>query len=374
MGNTPKVIDLYSGVGGLSLGAVKAGFNLAGAVEHEKRIIDSHSINFPNSHHICADVATLNGKKIRSELKIGNSDISGIIGGPPCQGFSAIGKRSITDKRNLLFENFFKLTADIKPAFFLAENVPGIMNDQYDKIRAKAFRLVYKNYQILDPIKIVANDFGAATIRTRIFFIGIRHDVSGAELIPSAIESMKSTKSTFVNDALLGLPEEISDAWLDYDSSWQKLQSSNSNQYLRLLNQVIEGIGEKGAVKRFVKKNEVSGCFGTRHSKDVAKRYSKLKAGEQDQISKSLKLNATGFCPTLRAGTDSSKGSFQAVRPIHPTQARVITPREAARLQGFPDWFQFHTTKWHSFRQIGNSVCPIVAEKVLAAVKKSISM
>ncbi|MFX7922723.1 DNA cytosine methyltransferase, partial [Acinetobacter baumannii] len=71
-----------------------------------------------------------------------------------------------------------------------------------------------------------------------------------------------------------------------------------------------------------------------------------------------MKLDKLGFCPTLRAGTGPERGSYQAVRPIHPTSPRVITPREASRLQGFPDWFQFHPTKWHSFRQIGNSVSP----------------
>lgn len=369
-----KIIDLYSGVGGLSLGAVKAGFDLAGAVEIEKRIIDSHTVNFPKSQHLCSDVSSLNSKTLKKELKLGNRDLSGLIGGPPCQGFSTMGKRCITDERNQLFVNFFKLTTELQPAFFLAENVPGILNDQYSKIRNKGFRLVENDYQLLKPIKVVASDFGAATIRTRIFFIGVRNDIAGAELIPEAIEQLKSNAYSYVKDALLGLPEKISDTWLDYNSSWQQIETSNPNNYVKKLNQFVEGIGEEVSIKRFLKKKEVSGCFGTRHSTEIAKRYSKLKPGQQDLISKSSKLNVDGFCPTLRAGTDSTKGSFQAVRPIHPTQPRVITPREAARLQGFPDWFQFHETKWHSFRQIGNSVCPIAAEKVLLAIKQSIKM
>jgi DNA (cytosine-5)-methyltransferase 1 len=104
----------------------------------------------------------------------------------------------------------------------------------------------------------------------------------------------------------------------------------------------------------------------------VAKRYANVKQGASDKISKSKKLDPTGFCPTLRAGTGKDKGSYQAVRPIHPTKNRVITPREAARLQGFPDWFVFHKTKWHSFRQIGNSVSPIVAERLLNVIREKI--
>ena len=99
-------------------------------------------------------------------------------------------------------------------------------------------------------------------------------------------------------------------------------------------------------------------------------RYASLDIGEQDPISKSVKLDPFGFCPTLRAGTGRDKGSFQAVRPIHFLSPRVITPREAARLQGFPDWFVFDKTKWHSFRQIGNSVSPLVAEQILSILKE----
>ncbi|MBS4036491.1 MAG: DNA cytosine methyltransferase, partial [Ignavibacterium sp.] len=121
------------------------------------------------------------------------------------------------------------------------------------------------------------------------------------------------------------------------------------------------------------KKGLVSGCFGTRHSPKVYKRYKALRPGQIDAVSRSVRLKSKGLCPTLRAGTDSDKGSYQAVRPIHPTANRVITPREAARLQGFPDWFQFAPSKWHSFRQIGNSVSPILAEEIFKLIYTRLS-
>jgi len=108
------------------------------------------------------------------------------------------------------------------------------------------------------------------------------------------------------------------------------------------------------------------------HSTRVAERYAMTAQGKYDPVSRSYKLYPNGFCPTLRAGTGPDHGSFQAVRPLHPTEARVITPREAARLQGFPDWFQFSPTKWHSFRQIGSSVSPIIAERILAVVLRAL--
>ncbi len=372
--NALKVIDLFSGVGGLSLSAIKAGFDVVGAVERERRILESHAKNFPKTNHVCADVSLLTGKQLIELINFQSSELAGIIGGPPCQGFSTIGKMDITDKRNNLFNSFFQLTSELNPAFFLAENVPGILNSQYDNIRENAFRIVSSGYQILQPITISAHDLGAATSRTRVFFIGIRKDIKGVDKLQLALKSLSSDKKTFVNEALIGLPKKVSENWLDYDSSWRKIYLSSSSDYLRSLNEFVDDVGDSMALQRFTKKNEVSGCFGTKHSMEITKRYKELEQGKQDKISKAKKLDPKGFCPTLRAGTDNTKGSYQAVRPIHPTESRVITPREAARLQGFPDWFQFHETKWHSFRQIGNSVCPIAGQKVLAAIKSSIKI
>jgi DNA (cytosine-5)-methyltransferase 1 len=374
MPKTAKIIDLYSGVGGLSLGAVKADFELIGAVEREQRIVDSHKKNFPTSVHICDDVSSLSGKDLIKLTKLGQSELSGLIGGPPCQGFSTIGKRNIDDQRNQLFTDFFRHVSEVRPCFYMAENVPGILNEKYAEIRKNAFKIVEDFYDVLEPIKINASEFGAATTRTRVFFIGVRKDIKGADLIPQAIENQKTINFTFVKDALKGLPVTISDTWIDFNSSWQKADSTLTNLYLTSLNKIIEKLGEEKSINRFLKAKEVSGCFGTKHSTEVSLRYANLQPGKQDDISKSIRLKQDGYCPTLRAGTDSTKGSFQAVRPIHPSEPRVITPREAARLQGFPDWFQFHETKWHSFRQIGNSVCPIAAEKVLTAIKMTLNI
>ena len=90
--------------------------------------------------------------------------------------------------------------------------------------------------------------------------------------------------------------------------------------------------------------------------------------GHMDPIGRHPRLAWNGLCPTLRAGTGSDRGSYQSVRPIHPEENRVITVREAARLQGFPDNHLFHPTVWHSFRMIGNSVSPIMAEAIFSAI------
>jgi DNA (cytosine-5)-methyltransferase 1 len=369
-----KVIDLFSGVGGLSLGAVKSGFKVIGAVENDHRILASHKQNFPNVTHVAEDVSRLTGRSLASFVHLKGDDLAGIIGGPPCQGFSSIGKRNLTDNRNLLFLDFFRLVSELKPGFYLAENVPGILQSQYSKVRSTSTKLVEKDYQILEPIKIVAKDFGAATTRTRIFFIGVRKDIKGFDLLANLIDKAKSKNPTVVRSALAGLPVNILESWTEYKDSWRSYDSSAFNSYVESLNLLVDGLGDATSINRYIKEKKISGCFGTQHTKEVAKRFHKLKPGEQDSVSKAVRLKADGFCPTLRAGTDNTRGSYQAVRPIHYLKPRVITPREAARLQGFPDWFQFHETKWHSFRQIGNSVCPIVAEKVLSAIKNALSM
>lgn len=369
----PMVIDLYAGVGGLSLGAIRAGFSLALAVEWDKHAMKAHEINFPKYKHLNADISKLSGKKLLKEAGVAEGELDGLIGGPPCQGFSAIGSRNHLDPRNHLFVKFFELVKECKPAFFVVENVLGILDSRYDAIRDRAFRQIKKDYIFLKPMKLKASDFGAPTSRERVFFIGYRRDIP-IELNEEDFEREKTDKIVKVAEALRGLPKRICSEWLTEEQSWRPVKRV-STQYFRQYvdGRIPEGMGDEGAIRKYKEENLVSGCFGTRHEPNVYKRYKKLKPGQRDRVSKAVRLNPNGLCPTLRAGTDSDKGSYQAVRPIHPTAHRVITPREAARLQGFPDWFQFAPSKWHSFRQIGNSVSPILAEKILRVVFQKLS-
>jgi DNA (cytosine-5)-methyltransferase 1 len=108
------------------------------------------------------------------------------------------------------------------------------------------------------------------------------------------------------------------------------------------------------------------------HKPEVKARFAEVPQGGMDLVGRHPRLDWNGQCPTLRAGTGADKGSFQAVRPLHPSEPRVITVREAARLQGFPDVHRFHPTIWHSFRMIGNSVSPIIAEAIFRAISAKI--
>jgi DNA (cytosine-5)-methyltransferase 1 len=366
MTSKPTVIDLFAGVGGLSLGAAKAGFRVAAAVELDPHALATHGINFPGTKHAGLDVAKLDGATLLELAGLREGELDGLVGGPPCQGFSSIGRRNVNDVRNDLFGHFFRLVKECKPRFFIAENVPGIMDEQYNDIRAEALNRVEGDYEILDPILIKADEYGAPTIRKRYFFIGYDRRRMPRGLSVEDFAPPAGTQPIVVSRALSGLPTAIDPAWQAEHEGWQKLRPGRRTDYVaRLTDLIPAGVGDAKAITRLQRSGEVSGCLGTRHLPDVIDRFAALGPGQKDAISKAVRLDPNGFCPTLRAGTGKEKGSFQAIRPIHHLLPRVITPREAARLQGFPDWFTFHPTKWHSFRQIGNSVSPIVAESVL---------
>ena len=367
-----NVVDFFAGAGGLSLGAARAGFHVAGAIELDKKAIDTHIRNFPNTKHFEIDLSKIKASELKKILLTDIHNIDGIIGGPPCQGFSYMGHRNENDVRNNLFMRFFEFIEEIRPIFFVAENVLGILDDKYKSLRNAALNKI-TGYTILSPLIIRADEYGAPTTRTRVFFIGYRKE-EGINLSENDFHSAKvpENEKIRVKDALLGLPIKICSEGNGYgklaQKELEKLKRPETLSFYKHIRELIpQGIGNPKSIALYRKKI-VTGCFPTKHGEEIINRYKNLKYGQQDNISKSVKLNPDGFCPTLRAGTGPEKGSYQAVRPIHFAEPRVITPREAARLQGFPDWFEFQPTIWHSFRQIGNSVSPIVAEKILSVI------
>ena len=367
------VVDLFSGAGGLSLGASRAGFVVRGAIDTDRQAMSAHKANFRETHHLCADIADLTGVELRSALELENAELSGIIGGPPCQGFSSMGRGMENDGRNQLFVEFFRIVADMRPTFFLAENVPGIMRPANSPIRECALSLVSSHYTVLSPLKITANEYGAPTVRTRMFFFGYLPDRI-EKLTEVSFAPPEDIPTVRVKDALAGLPAEVDPNWQKESDGWQISRCHGQGFYFsRLHGHVPRGVGDPIALHRLKTECRSSGTLGTIHSASVTNRFASLKPGERDRVSKAQRLHPEGFCPTLRAGTGPDLGSYQAARPIHPTMPRVITPREAARLQGFPDWFTFSPSKWQSFRQIGSSVSPIVAERLLSVIRTSLN-
>lgn len=361
-------IDLFCGAGGLSLGAARAGFSVVAGVELDKHAHANHTLNFPASKNLQLDIAKLSGVQLLMASGIQHGTLGGLIGGPPCQGFSSIGHKNPKDARNGLFAHFMRLVAETGPAFFLAENVPGILLKKNASVLKAALQKVPSHYRMLPPMEVDASQFGAPTNRTRVFFIG----VDGRRLPTLNVEDFSpptNVERIHVKAALAGLNPDVNPNPPSDEVVWTAVDElPKSGFYNRVQNRIPQGVGNREAVLRYKNARETSGHIGTLHAHEIAQRYDALLPGGKDPVSRSVRLKNDGFCHTLRAGTGPEKGSYQAVRPIHPTEPRVITPREAARLQGFPDWFLLPPTKWHSFRQIGNSVSPLVAEAVLAVL------
>jgi DNA (cytosine-5)-methyltransferase 1 len=367
----PKVIDLFAGVGGFSLGAARAGFEVAAGIDIDEHAIEAHGKNFPGANHSQRRIEHLSGQDVRAIAKLNGRRLDGLIGGPPCQGFSTMGRMRKNDARNKLFFHFFRLVSELSPLFFVAENVPGILDEHYTVLRDEAFKLVQSKYHLIPAMELCAADFGAPTERTRVFFVGFAKN-AGISVSAAHFALSRPTRRTDVRSAFCGLPDRIDWRWRHEQYTWQEIRKPRSN-FGRAINRIIDGVGDDGAKKRYAERGEVSGFLATRHTPEVAARFSKISPGKMDPVSKFPRLSWDGLCPTLRAGTGKDRGSYQAVRPIHPERPRVITTREAARLQGFPDWFLFDSTKWHSFRQIGNSVSPFVSEAVLNMVFAQLS-
>lgn len=369
---TPSIVDLFSGCGGFSLGAELAGFHTLAAIDIDATLQHGYKKNFPNTKTIEGNVADISASDW--QLLIGKNRPHGIIGGPPCQGFSRIGKRQKDDPRNNLVHHFYRHVKELRPKFFVMENVQGILDEENVDTLTNGIEQVSKYYEILGPFVINAADFGAATNRYRVLVVGYDpEEISNIDI--EDFTKKHVLKHTTVREAISDLPSPTEDTKDYSDYSWApypNIEKTQLSSYAKKMRKTPpSGIGWPEGIKKF-KQGLVSGLTETKHSEPVSQRYRDTPGGKCDPTSKSHKLRWDGLSPTLRAGTGADKGSFQAVRPLHPSEGRVITAREAARLQGFPDWFVFHPTKWHSFRMIGNSVSPLVSNGILSILMKAI--
>jgi DNA (cytosine-5)-methyltransferase 1 len=362
-----KIVDLFAGAGGFSLGAQAAGFSPSLAIDLDPDLTSSHKTNFPGVKTVLADIGSVDPGAVLRHAGIENDEVAGIIGGPPCQGYSIAGKRNPHDPRNALVGSFFRFVDVVEPSFFVLENVPGILDTASRSHLDNGLELVAARFEIVGPVVLDASDFGAATSRERVVVIGYRADRLDPVVLADVTGRM-TTKAS-VREAIADLPAPHS---AEADTSghfWAPYPpqdpATSLSEYAKRARRPPPAEFSDETVRERLRRSIVSGFRPTVHGEAVLERFAKVQPGRRDRISKYTRLRWETTSPTLRAGTGKDRGSFQAVRPLHPSQNRVITVREAARLQGFPDWFQFHRTIWHSFRMIGNSVSPYLAEGVL---------
>jgi len=342
------VVDFFSGCGGFSLGAHQAGFDVAAAFDIDPILTSSYSKNFPGTKLHRVDLSRAGGEQIR---KLAGVQIDGIIGGPPCQGFSSIGRRSPTDMRRELLFHYFRLVSEIRPSFFVMENVRGLTEGGNRTLLDDCLKLVTSAYHVTEPLVLDAADFGAATARRRVFVAGVRKGDASA---------LSETSLSTGNAAAASVKAAIGDL-----QCVRALGSKDGFDWWK-----ISTPGRASAYARRLRSPDgtFTGNLRTAHTYEILRRFSRLPQGGKDKVGRYPRLSWDGLCPTLRAGTGNDRGSYQSVRPVHPEADRVITVREAARLQGFPDWHLFHPTIWHSFRMVGNSVSPFVADHVLGCI------
>ena len=307
-----KLVDLFCGCGGFSLGAHSAGFEVAVAYDIDEILTSSYSTNFPKTKLVHRDISTLSGHEVRVAV---GGEIAGIFGGPPCQGFSAIGRRSTEDPRRELLGHFFRIVSEVEPSFFVMENVRGLAYAEAMPVLEEAMALVQPRYDLLGPKIWDASEFGAATKRNRMFVIGIRKDLK-SPIDQSVIDAFKRPAAT-VKAAIADLiePRRLPDCdHLPRLDRWKICRRGQPSDYAWPL---------RADDKTF------TGHRPTAHTQAVIDRFEAVKPGHFDMIGRHPRLKWLGQCPTLRAGTGADKGSFQAVRPIHPTENRVITDRKS---------------------------------------------
>lgn len=377
-------VDIFAAPGGLSLGFKMAGFNVLAAVDVDSYGLETYCYNFPEVKVLCRDVKTLNGQELLVSIGLSKGEIDVMGGGPPCQGFSTVGRvkiaslvrsgawelqngnpRLIDDPRNLLYKEFIRLVRDCAPKFFVMENVKGMTSYRNGKLMEeirKDFEMAGYNvdYKLLD-----AANFGVPQHRKRVFFIGNRLGLRNP--FPEA-QQTSSNQRNFISvwDAIGDLPtlragngQEI----MNYNKGsfhpyqdWARTGSSYVYNHVARPHTLRD-------IKTF-KQMRPGSKWG-----DLPHEYRKLYGYRDDIFHDKFKRLWKREKPAWTITAHLCKDGYVY---IHPTQSRTITVREAARLQSFPDWFIFKGSRTSQFKQVGNAVPPLLAKTVALSIKKAL--
>lgn len=363
--NRPIGIDLFCGVGGMSLGFEQAGFDVVAAFDADERVVGQHKVNFPECVSVQMDLSVATGADLREKAHLGSRKIDVVFGGPPCQAFSTIGKRETDDARRNLLLRFATLTVELRPDYFVLENVTGLLAPEFHELLADTLAVFRSGgYSIVEPLQeLNAAQFGVPQLRKRVFICGWRDGLTPLEY-PVPSEDQPPT----VEDAIADLTNIGSLTSNVFQGALPDIRATNL--YAAYLRGTVQDPHDRSGRPRTTV-SELTGCKVSFHTTDVAKRFSETEPGRSETVSRYFRLASSGLANTTRAGTDRTRGSHTAARQIHPLHARCITVREAARLHSFPDWFEFDDTIWHGFRQVGNSVPPLLARRVAAEVMRA---
>lgn len=378
----PIEVDLFAGVGGLSLGFEQAGFDVRAAIEIDPVHAAVHKFNFPYCVVLPCSITELSGKEIREITGIGNRNIDTIVSGAPCQGYSYMGRRVLDDPRNFLVKDFVRIVLELEPSYFVFENVKGLTSGKHKLFLHELIEAFSNNgYQVHLPWKVLnAAYYGVPQRRERLFLIGAKQGFVLPDYPKSSSQprfarlldpTLPLTPSCW--DALRDLPEAEEFDELLYSDCVETEKWNDPSIYGREMRCLDDSSWHFG-YRRNWNPSVLTSSRRTNHSQISRARFQVTEQGKKEHISHFFKLAENGISNTLRAGTDAAHGAHTSPRPIHYSKPRCITVREMARLHGFPDWFRFHTTKWHGARQVGNSVPPPLARAIATEIMKCLGI
>jgi DNA (cytosine-5)-methyltransferase 1 len=342
----PRSIDLYCGIGGLTLGLERAGVKSLGGIDIWEDAVRTFEHNLKPLKCLHGDMTKVSTEEILSFFKTSRSELDMLSGGPPCQGFSTVGKRDHGDPRNQLWKSYLELVEDIRPAYVLIENVEGLVVMKGGRVRdgiVTAFGQI--GYRM--KCKVLRScDFGVPQLRKRVIFLGWLQGLAE----PSFPKTL-SHRPVTVGDAIFDLPPlSPGEAKTEYDSKPQTdFQKIRRNGAKLLLNheaanhpehlvKILKHIPDGGNRKSIP--DELQPKSGFHNS------YARLASDK----------------PAVAVTSNMRKPS--SARATHPLQHRGLTVREGMRLQTFDDTFEILGSRTSQYLQVGNAVPPLLAEAV----------
>lgn len=328
-----NILSLFSGCGGLDLGFEKAGFNIPVANEFDRAIWETFRINHPKTHLIEGDIRNIKKEDI---IKIFDGEIDGIIGGPPCQSWSEAGSlKGIEDARGQLFFDYIRLLTELKPKFFLAENVSGMLANRHSEAVENIFSMLNEAGYNVNLNLVNAKDYGIAEERKRVFYIGFRKDLNITFKFPKGSTKDEKNKIT-LKDIIWDLQYTAVPAEL---KNHHNSNAINNNEYYT---------GAYSPI--FMSRNRVKQWDEQAFTVQASGRQCQL----HPQAPKMIKHD---------------KNDCRFVEGQEHLYRRM-TIREVARIQGFPDDFKFiYKDTNTAYKMIGNAVPVNLAYEIATAIK-----
>jgi DNA (cytosine-5)-methyltransferase 1 len=363
-----KVIDLFSGVGGLSYGfAHDDNFEIVAANEILPNMAKAYSLNHPTAKVYAEDIKDFSADKIEKDLGIKPSEIDIIVGGPPCQAYSTVGKRLIDDPRGKLFQEYYRVLKEFNPKLFLFENVKGLLSMQDGELLKTIISLFeslgYKvKYKLLN-----AADYGAPQIRERVIIIGSKLKTEFEYPEPTHYNP-EDENNLFKNSLkpYLTLEEAISDLpFIKTNEESFEYANEPQNEFQKLM--------RKNAPEKLMDHSSPKN-----NDKLVKIMESLPDGGTPEDLPESLRPTS-GFKNTYcrlwwkRPSTTITRNlsTPSSSRCIHLKAPRPLTTREGARIQCFPDDYQFYGSRGDRNLQIGNAVPTFLSNAVAKAILKN---